>query len=147
MSRCLERCDAACVHGHEDPSSRGPSGFDPPTPARIRHTRTPMLRARVQMLRWGPATSRSLSSSAESFSLHSFVRPLSSTRFFYPSSLLSLSPSLSYPLVLFLFPPLLVIFVLSLSPSFHLILPSVVSSSSFPSRGCSVAGIYAHPRN
>lgn len=36
------------------PRSRGPSRFDPPTPARIRHTRTPMLRGRVQMLRWGP---------------------------------------------------------------------------------------------
>lgn len=36
----LERC----VRVHEDPGSRGPSRFDPPTPARIRHTRTPMLR-------------------------------------------------------------------------------------------------------
>jgi len=41
----------ACVHGHEDlgsKRSRGPSGSDPSTPARIRHTRTPMLRGRAR---------------------------------------------------------------------------------------------------
>lgn len=41
---------AACVHGHEDlgsKRSKGPSGSDPSTPARIRHTRTLMLRGRA----------------------------------------------------------------------------------------------------
>lgn len=42
---------AACVHGHEDlgsKRSRGPSGSDLSTPARIRHTRTPMLRGHAR---------------------------------------------------------------------------------------------------
>lgn len=48
---CASVYDAACVHGHEDlgsKRSRGPSGSDPSTPARIRHTRTPMLRGRAR---------------------------------------------------------------------------------------------------
>ena len=52
-SVCVRTCEygAACVHGHEDlgsKRSRGLSGSDPSTPARIRHTRTPMLRGRAR---------------------------------------------------------------------------------------------------
>lgn len=144
---------AACVHGHEDPGSkrsRGPSGSDPSTPARIRHTRTPMLRGRTRRCLGGvpglyPAGLRLpplflLSSLLPSSSPTLFATPSSSTLLedlplsfpFPPSSPCSSS---SYPLSSFFSsvpspPPLLLFFFLF---------------SAFSPLGA--ARIHVHPRN
>lgn len=127
----------ACVHGHEDlgsKRSRGPSGSDPSTPARIRHTRTPMLRGRARRclggvpglypaglrLRLFASSSSSPVSSASSSSSHQFPSP-------FPSPL-----HLSLP-----FPPS-PWFLSYVSPSSPL--PLASSSSARPR-------IHVHPRN
>lgn len=144
---------AACVHGHEDPGSkrsRGPSGSDPSTPARIRHTRTPMLRGRTRRCLGGvpglyPAGLRLpplflFSSLLPSSSPALFATPSSSTLLedlplSFPFPPTSPCSSSSYPLSSFFSsvpspPPLLLFFFLF---------------SAFSPLGA--ARIHVHPRN
>lgn len=128
---------AACVHGHEDPGSkrsRGPSGSDPSTPARIRHTRTPMLRGRTRRCLGGvpglyPAGLRL----PPLFLLSSLLPSSSPTLFATPSPprlFSKISPFLSLFLLLLPVPPVLILCPLS-SPPFLLHLLYFSSSSSF----------------
>ena len=133
----LVRAVAACVHGHEDPGSRGAGVHRGPTrrPRHVfAHTRTPMLRGRVEMLRWGPRPIASSSSSPSSSS--------SSSWFLVPPRLrpLRFSPPLLLLVVrvprTFLIPP-------------HGILRTLLVPLPRPPRPLLLPrrGIYVHPRN
>lgn len=137
---CASVYGTACVHGHEDlgsKRSRGPSGSDPSTPARIRHTRTPMLRGRARRCLGGvpglyPAGLRLRLRLLLLFLLVFFsptlfaLRPLSLLRPLY--TFLSLFPLLPVSLVLILHSSS------SLLPLFCLLF-------------FSAARIHVHPRN
>lgn len=146
---CASVYGTACVHGHEDlgsKRSRGPSGSDPSTPARIRHTRTPMLRGRARRCLGGvpglyPAGLRL----RLRLLLHLFLFLLD---FFSPTLFALRPPLLPRPLYTFLS-----LFLLPVSLVLILRSPFFFSSSSFlpspPRRGahtCTSAELIAGRR-
>lgn len=141
---CASVYDAACVHGHEDlgsKRSRGPSGSDPSTPARIRHTRTPMLRGRARRCLGGvpglyPAGLRLRPPPP---SPPPFLPLRSSSHRLSSFSVLSRSPA--SPLRLFLFLPVPPVLILR-SPSSP---PSLLPLFCLLFFGA--ARIHVHPRN
>lgn len=127
--------------------SEGPSRPDPPTPARIRHTRTPMLRGRVEMLRWGPSGPPPAPLLIWLRLLASFRSPSRSVTLPLPRSLFFCS--LFVFLVLFLFlpsilrtllvppppPPLLLLLLLLLPPRAYMYTRGINSRSPRKNRG------------
>lgn len=136
---------AACVHGHEDPGSkrsRGPSGSDPSTPARIRHTRTPMLRGRARRCLGGVPGRQVF----VFLLFRLFLSFAPSRRFFFTSPPAFLSLFLLLPV-----PPVLILRPLSSPsppsppPASHISSSFFFSSSFLPSLRS--ARIHVHPRN